>query len=385
MDFLLPNCIFFVFLTYESKNNNNKKKVQKLLLRYMLIFLKLALYYTVVLYAVFMQEQKTISSITSKEINFQFAVFASSIVLFFQKMKTSATFTIATATALASCISAYDFKPLILGGREVPIGEKTWQVGLRSSANSTTWCGGSLIAPTHILTAAHCGGGYAKYVSIGTHFVNGTADGEQIEVINEILHPQFDNETLDYDFMIIELARPASFKPVKLQDPDFQLTPGELLTVSGWGDTTDGGNQSEVLLEVDVRAYDNKDCQKVYNLYNYTIQDNMFCAGGLPNEDSCQGDSGGPITIYQDGEDVQVGVVSWGEGCGILGVPGVYSRLSSAFDFIYQVVPSLQPTPAPTTNTPSKFCKFFNGRALACKSSIFCKYNPVDKLCVARW
>ena len=65
----------------------------------------------------------------------------------------------------------------------------------------------------------------------------------------------------------------------------------------------------------------------------------VFCAGvNGGGKDSCQGDSGGPIVKRMGNQHVQVGVVSWGDVCDRPNKPGVYARVSSAFDWIEGVV-----------------------------------------------
>jgi hypothetical protein len=88
---------------------------------------------------------------------------------------------------------------------------------------------------------------------------------------------------------------------------------------------------------VNVQVVNIDDCNNAYN--NDVIEGVMFCAG-IPRggKDSCQGDSGGPIVKQIGNEHVQVGVVSWGIGCAQPGFPGIYSRVSSAQDWIKQVV-----------------------------------------------
>ncbi|KAJ0391336.1 hypothetical protein P43SY_003447 [Pythium insidiosum] len=104
-------------------------------------------------------------------------------------------------------------------------------------------------------------------------------------------------------------------------------------TTAGWGTTSSGGSQSNVLLAVNVPVVDQDTCAKVL-----TVDDTMLCAGGVANQDSCQGDSGGPLTVQTDAGEALVGVVSWGNGCGLAGYPGVYARVSIAKGWIDSVL-----------------------------------------------
>ena len=126
-----------------------------------------------------------------------------------------------------------------------------------------------------------------------------------------------------------------SYPPVALAKADGSDEPvGAISSTLGWGTTSEGGSQSNVLLKVDVKILDNADCKTKLN----SITETMICAGGESNKDSCQGDSGGPLVVNQNGTDVLIGVVSWGRGCGRLGFPGVYARVSAGREFIEQYV-----------------------------------------------
>ncbi|KAJ0393985.1 hypothetical protein P43SY_007500 [Pythium insidiosum] len=100
-------------------------------------------------------------------------------------------------------------------------------------------------------------------------------------------------------------------------------------TTAGWGTTSSGGSQSNVLLAVNVPVVDQATCAKVLE-----VDGTMLCAGGRANQDSCQGDSGGPLTAQVSGREALIGVVSWGNGCGLAGYPGVYARVSTAKGWI---------------------------------------------------
>jgi trypsin len=243
-----------------------------------------------------------------------------------------------------------EIKPLIVGGIEAPVGQRTWVTGLRTTLEEPAFCGATLIAPTKVLSAAHCGKYYGKYAVIGSHFWNGTSDGEQLEIVKQTIHPNYKNFNKTNDLMVLELAQPSSFKPVDLvQTEDKLLAMNDQVTVLGWGKTQEGGEESQVLRQVSLQVWENPTCDVKMRKYDKKrgVDDTMVCAGGLLDVDSCQGDSGGPlIQTTKDGRDVLVGVVSWGRGCGRDGVPGVYSRVTANLDFIYQNAPELKPTAA---------------------------------------
>lgn len=177
--------------------------------------------------------------------------------------------------------------------------------------------------------------GDIQYVSVGTHFLSGTEDGEQIKVVNKTRHPKYATETNSYDFLVLELEKASSFPPVALAKADgSDVASGGNATVMGWGAVAQGGVQSNELLRVDVPIVNNTACAKVLD-----VDDTMLCAGGKLDMDSCQGDSGGPLILEQAAEDVLIGVVSWGNGCGRAGYPGVYARVSVAREWLDTIAP----------------------------------------------
>jgi trypsin len=198
------------------------------------------------------------------------------------------------------------------------------------------FCGGSLIAKNVVLSAAHCQGGDYD-IALGRH--DTSTGGQIIQVDREVPHEDYDDSTTDHDFMLIFLATPATLEEnevglVRLNNDPSLPAAGDIVTVMGWG-VTETGELSDVLMEVDVDVITNEDCEissDGTDNYNGQITENMLCAKDK-GEDSCQGDSGGPLVALGD-TPTQVGVVSWGIGCADPNFPGVYSRVSQAYDWI---------------------------------------------------
>jgi trypsin len=253
----------------------------------------------------------------------------------------------------------------IIGGSSPPQGRFPYIASLTYFGSHL--CGGSLIAPDLILTAAHCAG-YASEVELGRYdrskpFTEGVH--ERISVAFEVKHPQYNAQVVDNDFMLVKLLEPSKLHPVITLNTNIEIPAkaGEELTVAGWGDTDpdpDVHTPSAQLLQVQLEYIPNDVCKETSGFiedgdsvsYKGLITNNMLCAmdkdgvkGGGGNvdttgvdEDTCQGDSGSPMIVAgasETGEgDIQVGVVSWGIGCVSETFPGVYSRVSSQYEWI---------------------------------------------------
>ncbi|XP_049534405.1 trypsin 3A1-like [Anopheles darlingi] len=228
----------------------------------------------------------------------------------------------------------------IVGGFAIDITDAPYQVALLR--NGRFDCGGSIISPAWILTAAHCTHGIpTREISVraGSSFRNRGDDVHAAEVVIE--HPDYDPDSTDFDYALIELATPIELdgvtkKAIELQhEDDTGPEEDEHGLVSGWGATKDRYTSNRVLRATFVPVLAQSDCERAYSkIGSDLITDNMLCAGlYLGGRDACQGDSGGPLVV----DDVQVGVVSWGSGCALPTLPGVYARVSKAREWIREV------------------------------------------------
>jgi trypsin len=205
-------------------------------------------------------------------------------------------------------------------------------------------CGASLVWPDVALTAAHCRGVFSD-VLVGPTRYGSTAGGAQRNrVTKQVRHPRFNASTMENDFMMLKLQKsvPSSMAtPIELASASDDPRDGEPLTVIGFGSTREGGRESDTLLKVVLDFIPHAECNQRYR--GEIDEVSMFCAGvDGGGKDSCQGDSGGPIF---DASGVQVGVVSWGIGCARKRFPGVYARVSSARDWIWQQICALSEQP----------------------------------------
>jgi trypsin len=219
------------------------------------------------------------------------------------------------------------FQNRIVGGTPAATNE------FKFIASLNVGCGGSLIAPGIILTAAHCAGGI-RTARIGSNKAN--SGGVVKTVTAECKHPNYQSSTTTNDYMLLKLDSPVDinqYPPIQLNNNKAVPQTNQILTVIGYGATSEGGSGSNTLLKVSVPANSHQQCNQQYG--GSIVESVMFCAGNLAGgQDSCQGDSGGPIFEIRGGTPVQYGVVSFGEGCARPNRSGVYSRVSGAYDWI---------------------------------------------------
>lgn len=230
----------------------------------------------------------------------------------------------------------------VVGGSVTALHEWPWQVALRKIRDDYIYCGGSLVSPEWVVTAAHCMQYIFKtdmYVTVGDYEREINTNNPlrvAVRVERVVSHPQYDTITVDNDIALLRLSQALEYTPAVapiclpcgMTETNFQKGTG---TVTGWGTTVSNGNVSQVLLEATLPMLTTKECQTYHGA---SVTANMLCTYEK-DKDACQGDSGGPLA-WKDAANKHylAGVVSWGYGCGGDKSPGVYTKVTKYLDWI---------------------------------------------------
>ena len=224
----------------------------------------------------------------------------------------------------------------IVGGEPAEPGRYPYMATLVTSDGRLV-CGGTLISPSFVLSAAHCQG-FATQVYVGRYFLNQQGDSQIFQIRNEIPWRNYDPRTEDGDYMLVRLRGSVQgnrFPRLATTEFSRQYRPNDVLHTIGWGAIFSGGPISNTLLEAEVNPVRQVQCRNIFSQFGYPITRRMICAGGLEDTDACQGDSGGPLFDKRVGprRDIQLGITSWGIGCAD-GFPGVYARIGPVQNWI---------------------------------------------------
>jgi uncharacterized membrane protein len=256
-----------------------------------------------------------------------------------------------TPESLHRFFERYGISSRIVGGEPADILDYPWQVSLQLQPQfgGGHFCGGSVINNEWILTASHCLVWddvdlmpHHIRIRAGFSLLNST-EGSYYNVAEFILHPDYVDGQNPNDIALLRLSGPINLDPPGVQvvkvvtqaDAAAGMTdPGVMARISGWGSLTFQGPGVNQLRAAEV---------PIVSLSQTNYPPSMITAdmimAGVAGVDACQGDSGGPMVVPDGFGGYKIaGVVSWGNGCGLPGYPGVYARVSHFEDWIGQYV-----------------------------------------------
>jgi len=270
-------------------------------------------------------------------------------------------------------VTTADFR--IVGGQDAQLGQFPWLVNLgyqQAGTGQTLFkCGGTLIGPSHVITAAHCvtdlpRGFQLTKVRVGEHDLDkeedckGCEPPQDMEIEKVVFHPSYGKpQAFQNDIAVIKLSKSVTendlVHPICLpvnDDNDNYIdvsrsgAAAAITEVAGWGATTITGRRPATVLQfLTVNVTDSSQCKEIYAERGGVLGEKQICAGGQKGKDSCVGDSGSGLMRaspdFNTGIDRWdlIGVVSFGPRlCGTEGVPGVYARVNSYLGWILDTV-----------------------------------------------
>ncbi len=217
------------------------------------------------------------------------------------------------------------------------------------------------------MTAGHCAFEFQTVVVGIYNLSDFSGNVETFGVLEERRHTRYNEFTTQFDVALIKIDGNITVaNPVRISNDPSTPIAGDSLTVVGWGATNVTGGEEDypdVMHEVSLYYLPNQPCKKIRDESGLNLGpwlfDDMMCAVN-EGKDSCYGDSGGPLVKLGEtpSEDLQVGIVSWGLGCGGP-IPGIYHRISYSYLWIQQAMCIISDSPpdyfncntvAPTTS-----------------------------------
>merc|ERR1712127_825824 len=215
-------------------------------------------------------------------------------------------------------------------------------------------CGGSLIAPGVILTAAHCAAKYQQgpqklKIRCGEWDTQNTTEprDHQDRYVNAVdVHPEFNSKNLANDWALLYTSEDFELQQhidtMCLPEPE-EIFDFQTCFATGWGKDQFGaaGQYQVVLKEIDLPVVGHDQCEVSLRTTRlgkrFQLDDSFICAGGADGKDTCKGDGGSPLVCpskYDPNTYVQAGIVAWGIGCGEDNPPGVYASVSKGICWI---------------------------------------------------
>ncbi|XP_003465454.3 glandular kallikrein, prostatic [Cavia porcellus] len=231
----------------------------------------------------------------------------------------------------------------VIGGQECARDSHPWQAAVYHFSDIK--CGGVLVDPQWVLTAAHCINDHYQ-IWLGRHnLFDDENTGQHIHVSQSFPHPDFNMSLLEphsdspdddysHDLMLLRLKEPAQItgSVQVLALPTQEVQPGTMCLALGWGSIEpDAGHPvfPDELQCVDLEILPSKNCKDAHVA---KVTDTMLCAGHLVGgKDTCMGDSGGPLVC----DGVLQGIISWGHNpCGLPDTPSIFTKVTEYHEWI---------------------------------------------------
>jgi secreted trypsin-like serine protease len=259
------------------------------------------------------------------------------------------TMAVALLLACAAGLAADDpdYQAQVVGGTAVPGGKYPFVAFVEGRMEGLRFfCGGSLIDRDSVLTAAHCAEGVrasTMTVTVGRTVLS-SDQGQERKVSKIFVHPRYNYNTSANDAAVLKLSRSVSgITPIKraAASQDYLERPGRFATIAGWGNTIKqppdgddkGSNFPNRMREARVPLVSDSSADEIYDAYfrrSSGYIPPIMVAAGKEGKDTCQGDSGGPMFAKTSSGPRQIGITSFGAGCGARGYPGVYAEVNAA-------------------------------------------------------
>lgn len=231
----------------------------------------------------------------------------------------------------------------IVNGKEVDRTRMPWIVYLltvhadRPGHFKSELCGGNIISPSFVLTAAHCViGGVRRPSSVHVKYNATRADeGPRASVKHVIIHPRFSMTTLQNDIALLELSQPLRFdrfvKPICLPLWKMRLT-NKKVFAAGWGHVSDDHVKADRLHYIKTTVLPFDDCPHSFNNSGHDFASSEVLCTETNGKGTCLGDSGGPLTLRLNGRHshrhVLVGLMSFSFKCSGPDSSNVHTRVS---------------------------------------------------------
>ncbi|MEO3752448.1 serine protease [Streptomyces sp. B6B3] len=218
----------------------------------------------------------------------------------------------------------------IVGGTPTTTAEYPFVMQVTGSSGGHM-CGGTLVAPTKVVTAAHCvrNSAPSQLGVVGGREDRFSDTGTFRQVSEVWSYPGYTSTEKVGDIAVLTLAAEMPFPTVPFAGPnDTDLyAPGTVSRILGWGRTAEDEIATDHLRTAEVPIVADADCEASYASHDTQVQTPAMVCAGLPEGgvDACTYDSGGPLMV----DGVLAGVVSWGNGCARPGFPGVYARVQA--------------------------------------------------------